>query len=60
MWYTLIGMLIVLVLGTIVSLMFKAISSLRSNTQLSVLEEMNDGAIGAVDLKNKSFTESVS
>ncbi len=56
LWYTVIGMLIVLTLGTLVSLVSVAISSIRSSTQLST-EELNDGD---ANIKNNSSTEMVS
>jgi len=56
LWYTLIGMLIVLTLGTLVSLVIQAISYVRSSTQLST-EELNDNV---VNIKNKSSTDLVS
>ncbi|XP_046460580.1 sodium-coupled monocarboxylate transporter 1-like isoform X1 [Daphnia pulex] len=53
LWYTVIGMLIVLTLGTLVSLVSQAINIIRNSTQLST-EELNDGV---ANIKNNSSTE---
>jgi hypothetical protein len=55
LWYTVIGMLIVLTLGTFVSLVSQAINIIRNSTQLST-EELNDGV---ANIKNNSSTEMV-
>jgi hypothetical protein len=55
LWYTVIGMLIVLTLGTLVSLVSQAINIIRNSTQLST-EELNDGV---TNIKNNSSTEMV-
>jgi hypothetical protein len=55
LWYTVIGMLIVLTLGTLVSLVSQAINIIRNSTQLST-EELNDGV---ANIKNNSSTEMV-
>lgn len=55
LWYTVIGMLIVLTLGTLVSLVSRAINIIRNSTQLST-EELNDGV---ANIKNNSSTEMV-
>jgi hypothetical protein len=57
LWYTVIGMLIVLTLGTLVSLVSLAIGSIRSSwaSQLSP-KELKDGV---VNIKNDSATEMV-
>lgn len=56
LWYTVIGMLIVLTLGTLVSLVSRAINIIRNSTQLST-EELNDD--GVANIKNNSSTEMV-